>query len=177
LIEKTEKEFLSLDTEVKANVKLLFDMITYGIYEGNYEIRREWVKGDINFGDFAKVEGEKILPNVGKLHAIFNEDWSKSRILGVMERLSDNYKPFCLLAQNLRDRVRYFLVMNDKIKEALEIAITWAVNLAKEKGEVWEPYEILMYYRITFSGFDDNLRRLLNIFHLYFKISNFKKEG
>jgi tetratricopeptide (TPR) repeat protein len=156
LIEKTEKEFLSLDTEVRANVKLLFDMITYGIYEGNYEIRREWVKGDINFGDFAKVEGEKILPNVGKLHAIFNEDWSKSRILGVMERLSDNYKPFCLLAQNLHDRVRYFLVMNDDIREALEIAITWAVNLAKEKGEVWEPYEVLMYYRIAFSGFDDN---------------------
>jgi tetratricopeptide (TPR) repeat protein len=131
-------------------------MITYGIYEGNYEIRREWVKGDLNFGDFAKVEGEKILPNVGKLHAIFNEDWSKSRMLGVMERLSDNYKPFCLLAQNLHDRVRYFLVMNDDIREALEIAITWAVNLAKEKGEVWEPYEVLMYYRIAFSGFDDN---------------------
>jgi tetratricopeptide (TPR) repeat protein len=158
LIERTEREFLSLDRKARANVKLLFDMITYGIYEGNYEIRREWVKGDINFGDFAKVEGEKILPNVGKLHAIFNEDWSKSRMLGVMERLSDNYKPFCLLAQNLRDRVRYFLVMNDKIKEALEIAITWAVNLAKEKGEFWEPYEILMYYRITFSGFDDNVK-------------------
>jgi len=158
LIEKTEKEFLSLDTEVRANVKLLFDMITYGIYEGNYEIRREWLKGDLNFGDFAKVEGEKILPNVGKLHAIFNEDWSKSRMLGVMERLSDNYKPFYLLAQNLHDRVRYFLVMNDDIREALEIAITWAVNLAKEKGEVWEPYEILMYYRIAFSGFDDNLK-------------------
>jgi tetratricopeptide (TPR) repeat protein len=156
LIEKTEREFLSLDTEVRANIKLLFDMITYGIYEGNYEIRREWVKGDLNFGDFAKVEGEKILPNVGKLHAIFNEDWSKSRMLGVMERLSDNYKPFYLLAQNLHDRVRYFLVMNDDIREALEIAITWAVNLAKEKGEVWEPYEILMYYRRTFSGFDDN---------------------
>jgi tetratricopeptide (TPR) repeat protein len=158
LIEKTEKEFLSLDTEVRANIKLLFDMITYGIYEGNYEIRREWVKGDLNFGGFAKVEGEKILPNVGKLHAIFNEDWSKSRILGVMERLSDNYKPFFLLAQNLHDRVRYFLVMNDDIREALEIAITWAVNLAKEKGEVWEPYEVLMYYRITFSGFDDNVK-------------------
>jgi tetratricopeptide (TPR) repeat protein len=158
LIEKTEREFLSLDTEVKANVKLLFDMITYGIYEGNYEIRREWVKGDLNFGDFAKVEGEKILPNVGKLHAIFNEDWSKSRMLGVMERLSDNYKPFYLLAKNLHDRVRYFLVMNDDIREALEIAITWAVNLAKEKGEVWEPYEILMYYRIAFSGFDDNVK-------------------
>ncbi len=158
LIEKTEKEFLSLDTEVRANIKLLFDMITYGIYEGNYEIRREWVKGDLNFGDFAKVEGEKILPNVGKLHAIFNEDWSKSRMLGVMERLSDNYKPFCLLAQNLHDRVRYFLVMNDDIREALEIAITWAVNLAKEKGEVWEPYEVLMYYRIAFWGFDDNLK-------------------
>jgi len=40
----------------------------------------------------------------------------------------------------------------------LEIAITWAVNLAKEKGEVWEPYEILMYYRIEFSGFDDNVK-------------------
>jgi tetratricopeptide (TPR) repeat protein len=158
LIEKTEREFLSLDTEVRANIKLLFDMITYGIYEGNYEIRREWVKGDINFGDFAKVEGEKILPNVGKLHAIFNEDWSKSRMLGVMERLSDNYKPFYLLAQNLHDRVRYFLVMNDDTREALEIAITWAVNLAKEKGEVWEPYEILMYYRIAFSGFDNNLK-------------------
>jgi len=143
-------------TEVKANVKLLFDMITYGIYEGNYEIRREWVKGDINFGDFAKVEGEKILPNVGKLHAIFNEDWIKSRMLGVMERLSDNYKPFYLLAQNLHDRVWYFLVMNDDIREVLEIAITWAVNLVKEKGEVWEPYEVLMYYRIAFSGFDDN---------------------
>jgi tetratricopeptide (TPR) repeat protein len=158
LIEKTEKEFLSLDRKAKANVKLLFDMITYGIYEGNYEIRREWVKGDLNFGDFAKVEGEKILPNVGKLHAIFNEDWSKSRILGVMERLSDNYKPFCLLAQNLHDRVRYLLVMNDDIREALEIAITWAVNLVKEKGKVWEPYEVLMYYRIIFSGFDDNLK-------------------
>jgi hypothetical protein len=48
--------------------------------------------------------------------------------------------------------------MNDKIREALEIAITWAVNLAKEKGEVWEPYEILMYYRIAFSGFDDNVK-------------------
>jgi len=158
LIEKTEREFLSLDTEVRANIKLLFDMITYGIYEGNYEIRREWVKGDLNFGDFAKVEGEKILPNVGKLHAIFNEDWSKSRMLGVMERLSDNYKPFYLLAQTLHDRVRYFLVMNDDIREALEIAITWAVNLAKEKGEVWEPYEVLMHYRIAFSGFDDNLK-------------------
>jgi tetratricopeptide (TPR) repeat protein len=158
LIEKTEKEFLSLDRKAKANVKLLFDMITYGIYEGNYEIRREWVKGDLNFGDFAKVEGEKILPNVGKLHAIFNEDWSKSRILGVMERLSDNYKPFYLLAKRLLDKVRYFLVMNDDIREALEIAITWAVNLAKEKGKVWEPYEILMYYRIIFSGFDDNLK-------------------
>jgi tetratricopeptide (TPR) repeat protein len=158
LIEKTEKEFLSLDRKARANVKLLFDMITYGIYEGNYEIRREWVKGDLNFGDFAKVEGEKILPNVGKLHAIFNEDWSKSRILGVMERLSDNYKPFCLLAQNLHDRVRYLLVMKDDIREALEIAITWTVNLVKEKGEVWEPYEILMYYRIIFSGFDDNLK-------------------
>jgi tetratricopeptide (TPR) repeat protein len=158
LIEKTEKEFLSLDMEVRANVKLLFEMITYGIYEGNYEIRREWVKGDLNFGDFAKVEGEKILPNVGKLHAIFNEDWSKSRILGVMERLSDNYKPFCLLAQNLHDRVRYFLVMNDDIREALEIAITWAVNLVKEKGKVWEPYEVLMYYRMAFSGFDDNVK-------------------
>jgi tetratricopeptide (TPR) repeat protein len=156
LIEKTEKEFLSLDTEVRANIKLLFDMITYGIYEGNYEIRKEWVKGDINFGDFAKVEGEKILPNVGKLHAIFNEDWSKSRILGVMERLSDNYKPFYLLAKRLLDKVRYFLVMNDDIRETLEIAITWAVNLAKEKDEIWEPYEILMYYRGTFSGFDDN---------------------
>jgi len=156
LIEKTEKEFLSLDMEARANVKLLFDMITYGIYDGNYEIRREWVKGDLNFSDFAKVEGEKILPNVGKLHAIFNEDWSKSRILGVMERLSDNYKPFFLLAKNLHDRARYFLVMKDDIREALEIAITWAVNLAKEKGEVWEPYEILMYYRIAFSGFDDN---------------------
>jgi tetratricopeptide (TPR) repeat protein len=133
-------------------------MITYGIYEGNYEIRREWVKGDLNFGDFAKVEGENILPNVGKLHAIFNEDWSKSRMLGVMERLSDNYKPFYLLAKNLHDRVRYFLVMNDDIREALEIAITWAVNLAKEKGEVWEPYEDLMSYRIAFSGFDDNLK-------------------
>jgi tetratricopeptide (TPR) repeat protein len=48
--------------------------------------------------------------------------------------------------------------MNDDIKEALEIAITWAVNLVKEKGEVWEPYEILMYYRIAFSGFDDNIK-------------------
>jgi len=133
-------------------------MITYGIYEGNYEIRREWVKGDLNFGGFAKMEGEKILPNVGKLHAIFNEDWSKSRILGVMERLSDNYKPFYLLAQNLHDRVRYFLVMNDDIREALEIAITWAVNLVKEKGEFWEPYEVLMYYRIAFSGFDNNVK-------------------
>jgi hypothetical protein len=158
LIEKTEREFLSLDRKVRANVRLLFDMITYGIYEGNYEIRREWLKGDLNFGDFAKVEGEKILPNVEKLHAIFNEDWSKSKILGVMERLSDNYKPFYLLAQNLHDRVRYFLVMNDDIREALEIAITWAVNLAKEKGEVWEPYEVLMYYRIAFSGFDDNVK-------------------
>jgi len=133
-------------------------MITYGIYEGNYEIRREWVKGDLNFGGFAKMEGEKILPNVGKLHAIFNEDWSKSRILGVMERLSDNYKPFYLLAQNLHDRVRYFLVMNDDIREALEIAITWAVNLVKEKGEVWEPYKILVYYRDIFSGFDNNAK-------------------
>ena len=158
LIEKTEREFLSLDRKARANVRLLFDMITYGIYEGNYEIRREWIKGDLHFGDFAKVEGEKILPNVEKLYAIFNEDWSKSRILGVMERLSDNYKPFCLLAKNLYDRVKYFLVMNDKIKEALEVAITWAVNLAKEKGEVWEPYEILMYYRRTFSGFDDNVK-------------------
>jgi tetratricopeptide (TPR) repeat protein len=158
LIEKTEMGFLSLDTKVRANVKLLFEMITYGIYEGNYEIRREWLKEDLNFGDFAKVEGEKILPNVGKLHAIFNEDWSKSRILGVMERLSDNYKPFCLLAQNLHDRVRYFLVMNDDIREALEIAITWAVNLVKEKGKVWEPYEVLMYYRMAFSGFDDNVK-------------------
>jgi tetratricopeptide (TPR) repeat protein len=158
LIEKTEREFLSLDTEVKANVKLLFDMITYGIYEGNYEIRREWVKGDLNFGDFAKVEGEKILPNVGKLHAIFNEDWSKSRILGVMERLSDNYKPFCLLAQTLYNKVRYFLVMNDDIREALEIAITWAVNLVKEKGEIWEPYKTLICYRDIFSGFDNNAK-------------------
>jgi len=158
LIEKTERDFLSLDTEVRANIKLLFDMITYGIYEGNYEIRREWVKGDLNFGDFAKVEGEKILPNVGKLHAIFNEDWSKSRMLGVMERLSDNYKPFYLLAKNLHDRVRYFLVMNDDIREALEIAITWAVNLVKEKGEVWEPYKILIGYRDIFSGFDDNVK-------------------
>jgi tetratricopeptide (TPR) repeat protein len=158
LIEKTEREFLSLDTEVRANIKLLFDMITYGIYEGNYEIRREWIKGDLNFGDFAKVEGEKILPNVGKLHAIFNEDWSKSRMLGVMERLSDNYKPFYLLAKNLHDRVRYFLVMNDDIREALEIAITWAVNLVKEKGEVWEPYKILIGYRDIFSGFDDNVK-------------------
>ncbi len=158
LIEKTEREFLSLDRKTRANVRLLFDMITYGIYKGNYEIRREWLKEDLNFGDFAKVEGEKILPNVEKLYAIFNEDWSKSRILGVMERLSDNYKPFCLLAQNLHDRVRYFLVMNDKIREALEIAITWAVNLVKEKGEVWEPYEVLMYYRIAFSGFDDNVK-------------------
>jgi tetratricopeptide (TPR) repeat protein len=157
LIEKTEKEFLSLDRKARANVRLLFDMITYGIYEGKYEIRREWLKGDLNFGGFAKVEGEKILPNVEKLYAIFNEDWSKSRILGVMERLSDNYKPFYLLAKNLHDRVRYFLVMNDDIREALEIAITWAVNLAKEKGEVWEPYEVLMYYRRTFSGFDDNV--------------------
>ncbi len=156
LIEKTEREFLSLDRKARANVKLLFDMITYGIYEGNYEIRREWVKGDLNFGDFAKLEGEKILPNVGKLHAIFNEDWSKSRILGVMERLSDNYKPFCLLAKRLLDKVVYFLVMNDDIREALEIAITWAVNLAKEKGEVWEPYKVLMHYRIAFWGFDDN---------------------
>jgi tetratricopeptide (TPR) repeat protein len=48
--------------------------------------------------------------------------------------------------------------MNDDIREALEIAITWAVNLAKEKGEVWEPYEDLMSYRIAFSGFDDNLK-------------------
>jgi tetratricopeptide (TPR) repeat protein len=158
LIEKTEKEFLSLDRKARANVRLLFDMITYGIYEGNYEIRREWLREDLNFGDFAKVKGEKILPNVGKLHAIFNEDWSKSRILEVMERLSDNYKPFCLLAKTLYDRVRYFLVINDDIREALEIAITWAVNLAKEKGEVWEPYEILMYYRIAFSGFDDNVK-------------------
>ncbi|MFZ8832841.1 MAG: tetratricopeptide repeat protein, partial [Candidatus Caldipriscus sp.] len=158
LIEKTEREFLSLDRKARANVRLLFDMITYGIYEGNYEIGREWVKGDLNFGDFAKVEGEKILPNVEKLYAIFNEDWSKSRILGVMERLSDNYKPFCLLAKRLLDKVRYFLVMNDDLRETLEIAITWAVNLAKEKGEVWEPYEILMYYRIEFSGFDDNVK-------------------
>jgi tetratricopeptide (TPR) repeat protein len=158
LIEKTEREFLSLDRKARANVRLLFDMITYGIYEGNYEIRREWVKEDLNFGDFAKVEGEKILPNVGKLHSIFNEDWSKSRILGVMERLSDNYKPFCLLAKRLLDKVRYFLVMNDDIREALEVAITWAVNLAREKGEVWEPCEVLMYYRIAFSGFDDNVK-------------------
>jgi len=160
LIEKTEREYFLLKRNIRFNVRLLFDMITYGIYEGNYEIRREWLKEDLNFnfGGFAKVEGEKILPNVEKLYAIFNEDWSKSRILGVMERLSDNYKPFCLLAKRLHDRVKYFLVMNDKIKEALEIAITWAVNLAKEKGEVWEPYEILMYYRITFSGFDDNVK-------------------
>jgi tetratricopeptide (TPR) repeat protein len=158
LIEKTEREFLSLDRKARANVRLLFDMITYGIYEGNYEIRREWVKEDLNFGGFAKVEGEKILPNVGKLHSIFNEDWSKSRILGVMERLSDNYKPFCLLAKRLLDKVRYFLVMNDDIREALEVAITWAVNLAREKGEVWEPCEVLMYYRIAFSGFDDNVK-------------------
>jgi hypothetical protein len=160
LIEKAEREFLSLDRKARANVRLLFEMITYGIYEGNYEIRREWLKEDLNFnfGVFAKVEGEKILPNVEKLYAIFNEDWSKSRMLGVMERLSDNYKPFCLLAQTLYNKVRYFLVMNDKIKEALEIAITWAVNLAKEKGEVWEPYEVLMYYRIAFSRFDDNVK-------------------
>lgn len=158
MIEKTEREFLSLDRKARANVRLLFDMITYGIYDGNYEIRGEWIKGDLNFGSFAKVEGEKILPNVEKLYAIFNEDWSKSRILGVMERLSDNYRPFCLLAQRLLDKVRYFLVMNDDIREALEIAITWAVNLAKEKGEFCEPYEILMYYRITFPGFDDNVK-------------------
>ena len=158
LIERTEREFLSLDRKARANVRLLVDMITYGIYEGNYEIRREWLKGDLTFGDFAKVEGEKILPNVEKLYAIFNEDWSKSRILGVMERLSDNYKPFCLLAKRLLDKVRYFLVMNDDIREALEIAVTWAVNLAREKGEVWEPYEVLMYYRIAFSGFDNNLK-------------------
>jgi tetratricopeptide (TPR) repeat protein len=48
--------------------------------------------------------------------------------------------------------------MNDDIREALEIAITWAVNLVKEKGEVWEPYKILIGYRDIFSGFDNNAK-------------------
>jgi len=58
----------------------------------------------------------------------------------------------------LYNKVRYFLVMNDDIREALEIAITWAVNLVKEKGEVWEPYKILIGYRDIFSGFDNNAK-------------------
>jgi len=133
-------------------------MITYGIYEGDYVIRREWISWDLDFGGFAKVEGNKILPNVGKLHAIFNEDWSKERILGVMKKLSDNYKPFYLLSKNLDDRVRYLGVMSDDIRESLEVALTWAVNLAREQGEIFKTFEILMHYRIAFAGFGDNLR-------------------
>jgi len=107
LIEKTEKEYFALDLITRSNVRFLFDMVTYGIYEGDYVIMKEWVGEEMDFGGFAKVEGNKILPNVEKLHAIFNEDWSKERILGVMKKLSNNYKPFYLLSKNLHDRVRY----------------------------------------------------------------------
>ena len=158
LIEKTEKEYLALDLITRSNVRFLFDMITYGIYDGDYVIRREWISWDLDFGGFAKVEGKKILPNVEKLRAIFNEDWSKERILGVMKKLSNNYKPFYLLSKTLDDRVRYLGVMSDDIRESLEVALTWAVNLAREQGEIFKTFEILMYYRIAFAGFGDNLR-------------------
>ena len=158
MIEKTEKEYFSLNRVVRSNVRFLFDMITYGIYEGDYVIMKEWVGEEMDFGGFAKVEGNKILPNVEKLHAIFNEDWSKERIVGVMKKLSNNYKPFYLLSKNLDDRVRYLGVMSDDIRESLEVALSWAVNLARERDEIWEPFAILMYYRVTFFGFEDNAK-------------------
>ena len=174
LIEKTEKEYLALDLITRSNVRFLFDMVTYGIYEGDYVIMKEWVGEEMDFGGFAKVEGNKILPNVEKLHAIFNEDWSKERILGVMKKLSDNYKPFYLLSKTLDDRVRYLGVMSDDIRESLEVALTWAVNLAREQGEIFKTFEILMRYRIAFAGFGDNVK--LGILDGEYILEKFKRK-
>ncbi len=158
LIYKAENEYNSLPLETRFNVRLLFDIITFGIYTENYRIKIRWIREDLDFGPFAEVKGDEIVPKIEKLYTLFNEDWDKTRILGVIKKFSDEPEPFYLLTKKLLEKVRYQMVVKDEIREILEISLSWGINLAKDRESSKDILLNLINYRIAFVGFGENAR-------------------
>ncbi len=172
LIAKVEKEYNLLPPETRFNVRLLFDIITFGVYTENYRIKKRWIKGNLDFGPFAEIIEDEIVPKIEKLYAIFNEDWDKSRILGTIKVFSDDPEPFYLFAKKLLEKIRYQMIVKDEIRETLEISLSWGINLAKDGESFKDIFLNLMLYRMEFVGFGENAK--LGVEEAEYFLENFK---
>ncbi|MEO0171183.1 MAG: tetratricopeptide repeat protein [candidate division WOR-3 bacterium] len=156
-IVRAEREYNSLNIDLKNNLRFLFDLVVFGVYEGKYKIKRDWFGEVKGLEGFLDVEGDYIVPKVDKLYAIFQEDWGLERFLSVIKRLPDNYEPFNLLARSIHERVYYLDIKSEEMRKAFELTLNWAINLSKGTDGFLEAFEKLAYYRISFP-FDENLQ-------------------